>query len=202
MVIALGLAVLYLLAAETVYEAQADILVTPVPTQEAILSTVGVIAQSADPTLDVETANQLIDSPAVADRAAKSLNSGVTGSELLNATTVEPIPESNIVTVTARGPTAESAAARATAFAEAAVAQRRAAIASNIETVVSELRVSLAEAENTEAAGNISSTIATLSAFRASGNATIQVESPASPPSSPAHHARSWCWWGRRSAGC
>ncbi len=176
---------MYLLTASTVYEARTDILVTPVPTQEAVLSTVGVITQSADPTLDVETATQLIDSPAVAERAAQTVDEGVTRDELIATTNVEPIPESNIVTVTASGPTAESAAARANAFAEAAVAQRRAAIASNIEAVTTELRASLAEAENSEAAANISNTIATLNAFRASGNATIQLDSPASPPSSP-----------------
>lgn len=185
LVIVLGGAAIYLIAAEEVYEAQADILVTPVPTQDAVLSTVGVITQSVDPSLDVETANQLIDSPSVADRAAKSLGGSETGDSLLSDISVAPIPESNIVTITATGPTAGAAAARANAFAQAAVAERRQAIASNIDALLPELQSELAESEGGEVARTLSNTIATLSAFRASGNATIQVETAASPPSSP-----------------
>jgi capsular exopolysaccharide synthesis family protein len=185
MAIFLGAAVIYLLTANKVYEAQADILVTPVPTQETVLSTVGVITQSSDPTLDVETANQLIDSPAVASRAAKSVGGGETGDSLLGAVSVAPIPESNIVAVTASGPTPDVAAARANAFATAAVVERRQVIASNIETILPQLRSALTTSESTGAAHAISIVIADLVAFHASGNATIQVETEASPPTSP-----------------
>jgi capsular exopolysaccharide synthesis family protein len=185
LVIVLGGAGIYLITAEKVYEAQADILVTPVPTQEPVLSTVGVITQSVDPSLDVETANQLIDSPAVADRAATRLGGGETGDALLSDVSVAPIPESNIVTITASGPSPEAAAARANAFAQAAVVERRQTIASNIDALLPKLRSELASSESEEAATSLSNTIATLSAFRASGNATIQVETRATPPSSP-----------------
>jgi succinoglycan biosynthesis transport protein ExoP len=185
LIVVLGGAVIYLIAAEKVYQAQADILVTPVPTQEAVLSTVGVITQSVDPSLDVETANQLIDSPSVATRAARNLGGGQTGTALLNDISVAPIPESNIVTITASAPTADAAADRANAFARAAVVERREAIASNIDALLPKLKSELAESESEGAARQLSGMIATLSAFRTSGNATIQVETVASPPASP-----------------
>jgi len=181
----LVVAIVYLLTASKVYEAQADILVTPVPTQETVLSTVGVITQSSDPTLDVETANQLIDSPSVANRAARRLGAGETGASLLGAVSVAPIPESNIVVVTASGPTPEAAARRANAFAKAAVIDRRDVIAANIETMLPQLRSDLATSGSEGASHAISLVIADLVAFRASGNATIQVETEATPPSSP-----------------
>jgi capsular exopolysaccharide synthesis family protein len=184
--VVVGAAVVYVATADKVYEADADILVTPVPTQEAVLSTVGVIVQSADPSLDVETANQLIDSPAVGERAAKTLDEGQSGEELRDSTSVAPIPESNIVAVTASGPSPEAAAERANAFAAAAVETRSETIAANIEQVLPQLREDLAESEDESSSQSISNTIATLIAFRASGNATIQVETEASPPGSAA----------------
>jgi capsular exopolysaccharide synthesis family protein len=185
LVLVLTMAAAYLVTADKVYEAQSDILVTPVPTQEAVLSTVGVITQSADPTLDVETANQLIDSPAVANRAAAALDDGESGDSLLAAVSVAPIPESNIVTVTASGPSPESAAARANAFAAAAIAERRQTIAANIDAVLPQLRSDLATEANEGSIEAISDTIAALVAFRASGNATMQVETAAAEPASP-----------------
>lgn len=183
-VIVVAAAIVYVATADKVYEAEADVLVTPVPTQEAVLSTVGVIVQSADPSLDVETANQLIDSPTVADEAAKTLGKGESGDDLHGSVTVAPIPESNIVGVTAQASSPELAAERANAFAEAAVATRAAAIAANIEKVLPQLREELETTEDSSSSLAISNTIAALVAFRASGNATIQVETPATPPSS------------------
>ena len=184
-VVIVAAAVVYVATADKVYEAEADILVTPVPTQEAVLSTVGVILQSADPSLDVETANQLIDSPAIAAAAAKELDEGQSGEELRDSISVAPIPESNIVAVTASGPSPSVAAERANVFATTAVAARAAVIAANIEKVLPQLREELAAGEDEGAAQSISNTIATLVAFRASGNATIQVETEATEPGSP-----------------
>ena len=177
-------ALLYVATADKVYEAEADILVTPVPTQEAVLSTVGLIVQSADPSLDVETANQLIDSPKVAEEAAKKLGQGESGAELLDQISVAPIPESNIVTVTASGPSPEVAAERANVFAETAIESRVKTIAANIEKVLPQLRQDLAEAADPASSESIADTLAALVAFRASGNATMQVETQATPPSS------------------
>lgn len=182
--VVLGIAFIYLLTADKVYEARSDILVTPVPTQEAVLSTVGLITQSADPTLDVETATQLIDSPGVADRAAKSLDHGETAQSLLDATSVAPIPDSNIVAVTATASNPNTAADRANAFAQAAVVERRDVIAANIDHVLPQLRSELTSSTSGSTL-SISNLIADLTAFRASGTATIQVETAAAAPTSP-----------------
>lgn len=185
LLVVIGVAVAYVLTADKVYEAHADILVTPIPTQEAVLSTIGVVVQSTNPTLDVETATQLIDTPAVAERAARTLGNDETGESLDDATTVAPIPESNIVVVTATGPSPQAATERANAFAEAAVVQRQQVIATNIEKILPQLNEQLEAAEDIGTTRTIAGTIATLTAFKASGNATIQVENKATEPSSP-----------------
>jgi tyrosine-protein kinase len=180
----LAAALIYLLTADKVYEAQADILATPVPNSQAVLSTIGVLTESGDPTLDVETAAQVVNSRAVADRAARRLGGGISGATLLDSVTVEPVPESNVVAVVAKGPSPEAAQARANAFASAAVAERRKDIRDNIDALLPRLQDDLSSASGT-AAESLSSLITQLGGIRASGNATIQVEAEASPPSGP-----------------
>jgi capsular exopolysaccharide synthesis family protein len=181
----LAIAALYLVTAEKVYEARADVLVTPVPTQDAVLSTIGVITQSPDPTLDVETAAQLIDSPAVAERAAGELGGSETESTMLDAVSVEPIPDSNVVAIVAQDSTPESASDRANAFAEAAVAERQQEIQENIDEVLPQLQQDLANSAGGASADSLAALIAQLSAFRAGRNPAIQVEATATPPSEP-----------------
>ena len=182
----LAMAGLYLATAEKVYEARADVLVTPVPTQDAVLSTIGVITQSPDPTLDVETGAQLIDSPAVAERAADELGgSEGTAERTLDAVSVEPIPDSNVVAIVAQGPSPESASDRANAFAEAAVAERQQEIQENIDEILPQLQQDLANSAGGTSADSLAALIAQLSAFRAGRNPGIQVETPATPPSEP-----------------
>ena len=182
--VTMAVALAYLLTADKVYEAKANILATPVPTTEPVLSTIGVITESSDPTLDVQTAAELVDSPAVAERAARDLGGGTTTSTMLDAVSVEPIPESNVVTVTAEGSSADAARDRANAFATAAVEERRAEIRDNIDAVLPGLQRDLAGASGISAE-SLASLITQLSAFRESRNPTIQVETEATAPSSP-----------------
>jgi len=181
----LAVALVYLLTASKVYESRADILVTPVPTQDAVLSTIGIITASSDPTLDAGTAAQLIDSPAVADRAARSLGGGISGNSLMDAVSVEPISASNFVTVVAKGPTPDAARMRADAFASAAIDERRKQISDNVNAVLPRLRQDLAGAGAGAAAGALGALISQLSAFQASPNPTLQVENRAVAPHAP-----------------
>jgi Mrp family chromosome partitioning ATPase/capsular polysaccharide biosynthesis protein len=180
--ITLAVALLYLVTADKIYEAQAEILTTPVPSTDPAISTIGVITESADPTLDVETAAQLVDSPAVATRAAEDLDGAVTPRELHESVTVEPIPETNVVTVQAEGPTPEEARDRANAFATAAVQERRDEIRGNIDALLPRLEADLAAAGNSTAAESLATLVTQLTALRASGNPTIQVETAATEP--------------------
>lgn len=180
----LGAAILYLAVADNVYESRADLLISPIASQDPIFSTIGVLTQSADPTLEAETAAQLVDSSPVAERATRKLDDGTDVNALLDAISVQPIPESNIVSVTAQGPTPESARDRANAFANAAVQIRRAKVDAAIDKVLGGLRQQLDAAGTSPAAEALATLVAELTAFKAGGDPTIQLESPASTPTS------------------
>jgi len=134
-----GAAVIYVTTVEPVYEAEADILVLPVPADETLLRSLGLIPESNDPTLDVETASQLIDTPEVAGRAG---GEGVDSSaeEILDSVQVEPLPESNIVAIVASASTAAQARDLANSFATAAVEVRTDQLHDQIEVVLPRLQ--------------------------------------------------------------
>src|SRR3954466_7955119 len=64
----------YLATADKVYEAEADMLVTPVPSDDPVLAGLGLIRDSNDPTRDVETAARLVTTRDVALRVKQQLN--------------------------------------------------------------------------------------------------------------------------------
>ncbi len=66
-------AVLYLAVADKVYEAEADLLVTPVTDDNDAITGLGLIRESNDPTRDVETAARLVLSRDVAERVRTEL---------------------------------------------------------------------------------------------------------------------------------
>ena len=67
-------AVAYLLTASKVYEAESDILVTPVSGNDPVYTSLGLISASSDPTRDVETASRLITTSDVARRVKATLH--------------------------------------------------------------------------------------------------------------------------------
>jgi len=75
-ILALGAAITYVIVADPVYEAQADILITPVPTENETLVSLGLLRESNDPSREVDTATQLVTTHAVAERV-----SGVVGGD-------------------------------------------------------------------------------------------------------------------------
>ena len=178
--------VLYVLAADKVYEAEADLLVTPVPAEQTVVSSLGLIRESADPALDVETAAQLIDSTDAAERAAKELGDGTTTQEVLDAVRIEPVPESNIVAVIAEDSDPERARDLANAYAGAAVDERTAELRERIEAALPRLQAQLARVSPDEvSADSLAAQIVQLQTLAAGPDPTIQLETEATTPSSP-----------------
>ena len=128
-----GIAVLYVFTATKTYEAEANILVTPISGNEPVLASLGLIGTSADPTRDVETASKLITSSNVAEAVQLSVSSTEDPEELLSKVTAVPVAQSNIVAVTATEHSPEEAKALADAFAEEAVAIRTDTLHKQIE---------------------------------------------------------------------
>jgi uncharacterized protein involved in exopolysaccharide biosynthesis len=97
-------AAFYLATADKVYEADADLLVTPVSGEgeNPALTGLPLLRESVDPTRDVETAARLVTTRDVAARVKRSLRTDLTVNQLLAKVEAEPVAQSNIVAVTSR----------------------------------------------------------------------------------------------------
>src|SRR4051812_39152508 len=122
-VLALGAAVGYLAAAQKVYEAETDVLVTPVPNDTAVPG-FGLILDSSDPARATETIARLVTTRAVAERVGPGLGLQASASRLLGDVTAKPVAESNLVAITARATEPTAAARLADGFGQALIDER------------------------------------------------------------------------------
>ena len=143
LLVTLAAAAAYLLTADSVYEAEAELLVTPVPAEDPLVASLGLLQPSSDPTRDVQTVSTLTTNLAVADRVRKELELDQSALDLLEAVTAEPVASSNIVAVTAEASTPEQAADLANAFAEQVVAERTEALHTRVDEILPELQANL-----------------------------------------------------------
>jgi capsular polysaccharide biosynthesis protein len=149
MLITTGIAILYVVTATKTYEAEAELLITPVSSNDATLSSLGLIGVSADPTRDVETAARLVTNTKVAEAVKKEIGSSKTPEELLEKITAVPVAQSNIDAVIATETSPEAAKELADAFAEQAVITRTDAIHEQIERQLPILEKQLGSAGDT-----------------------------------------------------
>jgi capsular exopolysaccharide synthesis family protein len=184
------IAVAYVLTASKTYQATADMLITPVNSSDPVLSSLGLLRESSDPTRDVQTASQLIANTDVARRAAKKIGNGESAEELLESVSAEPVANSNIVAVTATEPSPAEAQEVANAFAAAAVEERTDTMHEEIAERLPRLEAvasSGGETEIVESGGtSVQSQIAELKALNAGPDPTMRVQTKASEPTSPA----------------
>src|SRR5436309_2453823 len=82
-------AIVYLLSASKVYQAEADILVTPISNSDPVYQSLGLISASSDPTRDVETASRLVTTNDVARRVKGALHDQRAPGDLLKKVTVQ-----------------------------------------------------------------------------------------------------------------
>ena len=191
--VTLAVAIAYLVTAEKVYEAEADMLVTPVPAEDPLLAGLGLIRESSDPTRDVETAAKLATTIEVATRVEEELQTGEEPKDLLEDVSAAPIALSNLVALTAEGSSPEEAAELANAFAQAAVEERTASLHEQIDQVLPPLQERAEQDEDAnggEPAGTFSdeslaTQIARLETLAESPDPTLRVETEAIPPDSP-----------------
>jgi Mrp family chromosome partitioning ATPase len=139
-----GAALLYLSQAPKVYEAQADLLVTPIPRDNETLIGLGLPRESADPIRDVETIARLIETPAVARSVIQQLELDTTARKLLKDIDAAPVAQSNVITITAKAGDPELAARKANAFANASVNYRTERLRDQIDLLIPGLRRQIA----------------------------------------------------------
>jgi receptor protein-tyrosine kinase len=179
-------AVAYVVTTEKTYQATADVLVSPIPADDPTLPALGLVTETQDPTVAVETAAQLIDNDAVAARTQKKLSSSESVTQIQDDVQVSPIGSSNVIAVTASQPTPENAADLANAYAAAGIAERNAALRQRIEALLPSLRSRAANSSPTSvSAQSLGAEVAQLESLKVSGDPTIKVENQAQPPTSP-----------------
>ena len=179
-------AVGYLTQAEKTYEAQADLLISPMP-RDAPVVVPGLIRESSDPTRDVETVARLVESPTVARRVIERLELDTTPKGLLEQVEAAPVAQSNIVAITAKGDAPREAADRANAFGEAMVADRTERLHAQLDGQIERLRAQVAALTPEQRASPESpaSQLPFLQTLREGPDPTVQLEVRAEPPTEP-----------------
>jgi tyrosine-protein kinase len=181
-------------ARESTYEASAQILVTPIPETERSLPHLPLLRASSDRTRVVQTAANLLDSPAAAELAAEQLGDGWTADRVAAATDILPEGESDILAVTAEADDPDLAARVANAFAQSALDARREAVAPILESRIAQLERELqAEPDpSAPAAVDLAERLATLRALRSDeGDPTLSLTQRAEAPTSAVGPSRS-----------
>src|SRR4051794_32771376 len=178
-VITTGAAALYVATADKSYEAESQLLITPVPATDPILASLGLLVESSDPTRDVETATQLVKNPAVADIVKTKLHSPDTPQQLLDEISSDPIAQSNLIAVTAKAGTPEEARDLANAFAAATVDQRTTAFQTEVNQRIRQL-------EGSSGGASTSADLGELRALQGAPNPNFRVQTQADLPTTQA----------------
>ena len=168
--------------ASRTYEAQAQILISPVA-GDGTLAGLGLLRESSDPTRDVETASRLVTTAGVAALVARRLALRQSPQSLLGQVRAEPVAQSDLVAVTGSAHDPRRAQALANAFARAAIDVRGEQFDQRIGERIGRLQ---AQGAGNAAAGTPQGAdMATLQALRGGGDPTLQLGTPATAPSSP-----------------
>ena len=139
-------AIAYVLTADKEYEASADILVTPVSQSDTATAGLPLIHTSSDPTRDVETAARLIVNRDVALQAKADYKLKGGPLHLQQQVTAEPVAQSNLVAITAKGTTAREARDIANGFAAGVIKVQTARLHRALRRQIANLEPALSEA--------------------------------------------------------
>ena len=118
------------------YEADAEILITPLGIDDRAFLGVQVLRAGGDPGRTVQTAAALVDSEAAAERTAEQLGPPWTTERVRDRTDVDARGGSTLLVVTGRAEKAAEAAELATTFARSALEERRARLAEQLRGAI------------------------------------------------------------------
>lgn len=181
-----AVAILYVSVTPKVYEADADLLVTPVSADDPVLTGLGLIRESSDPTRDVETAARLVTSRNVADLVRARLNLSEGADSVAAKVDAAPVAQSNIVAITARADSPELARDLANGFAEGVVAERSAVLRSQLDPLIERTRERIQAGEDTSVEGtSLVNELDQLERLKIGGDPAMRVSTRAVAPDSP-----------------
>jgi Mrp family chromosome partitioning ATPase/capsular polysaccharide biosynthesis protein len=186
-VVATGAALAYTQITPKHYQAEADLLVTPVSPDNTALVGLPLIRNTSDPTSDVLTVSKLVSSPAVAQLVAGQLGGNLNA--LLGDIQATPVTQSSIIAIQATAGSPARAAAIANGFAHQTINLRTAALHAQLATQIPSLRASMAGLSASER-GALSSQLAILETLRVAPDPTVTISSTARVPTSPSSPSR------------
>src|SRR3954469_4085547 len=180
----------YLATAAKVYEAEADLLITPVPGSDPVYASLGLIHDTSDPTRDVETASRLITNVNVARRVKAVLHDPRSPAQLLDDVTVQPVAQSNIVSITAEGSTPKEAQRLANPFAIQAVADRTDTFHKQLDRSIADLKKQIPQSDSntpptTADPNSLPAQLGRMQTLRLAHDPAMRVQTLADPPTSP-----------------
>jgi capsular polysaccharide biosynthesis protein/Mrp family chromosome partitioning ATPase len=180
--LSLGAALVFLGTAHKRYDADADVLVTPVPSQ----TFVGLpLFRESDVSRSVITAARIVTSPQVVDDVKSRLHVNSSRGDLLSHVSVTPQEQSSILTVTGKAATPDDAARIANAFANGLIDERSTELQREVRGAVARISQQVkrlqAQGATTEAAA-LADQLSALQTLVGAKDPTLQVVSPAVPP--------------------
>lgn len=183
----LGAAVAWISLRSPDYLATAQVLVSPLPADDATLEGVDVLrSDPTESTRTVQTAASLLDSPAAAQLTARSMGAGWSRSRVENAVDVQAQGQSNVISVSATAGDATTAARLANEFAGSALAARSATVRAQARVLLARLRpVQAAGSRTGQAAADLAQRIDRLASVQASGDPAFSLTQKAVAPTAP-----------------
>lgn len=180
----------YAFTAHKTYNAQASVLVTPVPATETNVLGLGLLSQATDPTQDTTTATRLIDTPNVAALVSSELGLRESPQSLLETVSVAPVANTSIVSITASSGSPARSMQIANAFASAVVQERTSQLYAALDSEIANLRARISgltsSGPSNAAVQLLYQQLAALEALHAGPDPTLRVEGTAPLPTGPA----------------
>ena len=126
------------------YSAQSDLLISPVDNSDPTFVGINVFRNiSADPTSNVLTLARYLNTPATAQLVRSNLHLPQSAGALLSMISVQPLSQTDIVSVRASAKSAVLAARLANGFAAATIARRTQQVQSDVQKVVTRLQAQI-----------------------------------------------------------
>jgi capsular exopolysaccharide synthesis family protein len=180
----------YALTAHNVYTASADILVTPVPSDQTSILGLGLLRQASDPTQDETTASELVDNAAVAAQVQQNLGWRESPAALLRQVSVQPVANSSIVAITASTGSPARSVQLANAFAHAAIQVRTEQLHQELAPAIQSMRQQIQQVTGNAPAGIGESPLYQglfqMQQLLSEPDPTLQFVTPATLPTGPA----------------
>src|SRR4051794_11925887 len=156
------------------YSASAEVLVTPLPSDDRTFLGVQVLRDTNDPTRTAQTAAELIYSPRAAELAAKKMGAGYTRQKVQDNVTVEPKGQSYVLDVQAKATDPKEAAKLANAFVSGALDARAEVLRREVAAQIAVLQGSTDPDDKARLAG--------LQTFANGDDPTLSLSQSAIPP--------------------